>query len=213
MKKIVLLFAVCALAMNMIGCNATATTEASVTTTETSENSVLSDNIYANLLELGFERGMIAVDYMEENTYQMCVTMISSEDRENVYRIYTTLTTEEQQEYEAIDFFDEAYEEKFSQFMEKFVGKMTAQDMKELIPSEEEMVKFVGKTLSEIEEMGYYQSSVADGDDGTITLVYADDTFEYAFYFEGEIKDFFSLAEEDLAKLVVARAEFFGFVQ
>lgn len=114
------------------------------------------------------------------------------------------------------DEFNELFNAETDEEQQKMICSMQdikITNMKDQLPAEDEINKYVGKTLSEMEEEGYYVSGSTDGEDGNV-LVDCTKEDEYVInvaFNEDMTWEQFNEDNVDYSKLTVKEARFAGF--
>jgi len=200
MKKLSLVFLMVILILGLAACGEKSEGAPAVSTAPTdASNPIL---VY---MEKGYVSNGVSIT---DGTMSI---LFASPDRTEFVQVEVPLTEEEDAAYNALDFFAADYDQQEKDFFATLSGEFSVTDLSAEIPPQEELDQLVGKTLGELEAMGYEQTSVDMGEDDLVVLIYSDETVDLMIYPEGEFEDLFSLAEEDLAALTVAKVQFYGF--
>lgn len=130
---------------------------------------------------------------------------------DNYYRAISNITDEQMDAIMNVDYSHENYEEEENQIISEFTVDEIEQ-LNDLIISQEELDKLVGKTGKELFDAGW--ESGMGYDYGTMEFWMNNGPFMYCVYFDGELTgtDFENhTVEELLSDLTVKSAEFMSF--
>lgn len=158
------------------------------------------------------QQGFKTVQELFDNGYQRMAGAVSrgkfkalfgKEDMSSYYMLSTEATAETEQAYNALDIFEDTYEEDFNNFL-KSLENITLEDISAKIPGEETLKKFVGKTLADIEAEGFFESGSMITDDEAV-FTYQND--EYICDLDVDVN---SIQNDDESTYVVKAASFCG---
>lgn len=153
----------------------------------------------------GYDFRMSTVD---ENSNLKAIYV--AEDGRHAISLKATMTEEEKEAYDAIDFWDESGAYKRVLLLDSLEGAVI-EDISDLVPTDEELETFVGKTVRELEEAGYkeeYHNVWENECDG--------------YYSNGRISVFISatnpdkpddynISEDEISSLIIQMISFFDF--
>ena len=137
--------------------------------------------------------------------------VIAFETNGAYYRVEAQVTPEIKEQADAIDFFDEAREQK----LDALLGPLPVSrvgDLSACLPTEAELKAYVGKTGQELLDMGFEHGTGYNFWDRA-EFYLTKDLFEYHFYFKEkvpEMEDYDAVLDEILASLTVAKVEIYG---
>lgn len=173
-------------------------------TSDSSSNS--SENGIASLLDQGYTCTMSSA---EENQWKGVFQKEDSFD--SVIKAVAAITDAQYEEYDAISFDDDQADAKTEAFL-RSLEDVTVTDITGLIPSQEELDTYVGKTLGDLEQAGFENTGNTNLD-GTYTFFYDGPVYCCKVDLkEGTvIEDMDDYSANDLKALEIGAMEFSGF--
>lgn len=202
MKKSVMILLSVVLIFAFTGCGASNKTQ----TSDSGEAVEMGTNRIAELLNDGYELGMMSCS---ENEMKCILT--KGENYELIIRITAKMSAELYDKYEAISFDDEQYEEKRQAFT-TYLEIENEEDISDIIPTQDELNTYIGKTVGELEADGFENSgNLVDEEKDCMVLFY--DGSEYCVEIGTELKADANLddySNNDLKKLKITSIEFTG---
>lgn len=164
------------------------------------------ENEITNLYDEGFEcrascayenewRGM----FIKEDSYDV------------VYKVVAPMTDKQYEEYNNIDYSDEKAEEKQLALLST-LPDVTVTDISDMIPTQEELDAYVGKTIGDLEDDGFYNSGWT-GEPGMGYSLYYDGPVYYCMVNLPEgavIEDMDDYSVNDIRALEIGSMEFLG---
>ena len=207
MKKLLTLILALALALSLAACGESAADEDAAAggdaTTGEDTALVMGDNEIADLLNEGYACVMSTA---EEGKWQGIFQMEESYD--TVYKVVAAMSAEEYAAYDAISFDDEEAEAKQNAVLTTLTD-VTVTDITSMLPTQEELDAYVGKTLGDLEDDGFENTGNSNYEG------------VYSFYYDGPvyccmvdleegtlIEDMDDYSANDLRELKIGKVEF-----
>lgn len=197
MKRLFGIFISVLLLCSLIGCGQTPR--------QKNEDDVVSGNAIAKYMNDGYTSTGVNIDG------NILTMLFIAPDSSDYVQVSATLTPEEYDAYNALDFFAADYDQQEKDFLSNLPGEITVTVLNDRVPSDEVLNRFVGMTLAELKSEGFDQTSMVNGNDDMITFIFSNEEMNIMVYPEGGYKDLFSLSDVDLDSLVIARVQFYGF--
>jgi len=165
-----------------------------------SEEVVKEDNEIIKLINEGYEEHGCC--YSENFFHGMFV-----KDNDYVY-VDCGMSEEIYQEVSELDYADEEYETKWLDFL----GSLEVKEVKslnDLIPSEEDLKQYEGKTLGEIEELGFEQMGYAPESEGnSYYFFYENESIDCKVHVNELVEDIDNYSVNDLKELTIKEVVF-----
>ena len=160
----------------------------------------------------GYDHGYASGEGDESGIY--IKMWFNSKDKTDCVLVTAKLSDDETSTWEQIDITEENYDEEVEKFIASIPeNEITVTSLNDQIPSDKEINKFVGKTLSDLENAGYEWSTDDEDEDGNHLSVYTnyDTSVSLGVYIEGGTPDLFELTDEEIAALKITDVKFWGF--
>ncbi|MDO5440995.1 MAG: hypothetical protein Q4F55_00360 [Bacillota bacterium] len=159
------------------------------------------ENELAKLYADGFATRSVVCD--EESWSAL---FMKDESLEIIYKATAPFTKELYEQYEAIDWEDEAAYKNLYCNLEN----VTVEDITYLIPTEEDLQQFVGMKFGELEDLGWYNSGWTGGEGEAYTFYYDGPIFYGSIVPEETVMDIDDLSTNDMRELTVKEMIFMG---
>lgn len=158
------------------------------------------DNEIAKLIDEGWDSVMSSCT---EGVYKAVFTKDGSYD--SVMHVEAKMSKEQYEAYEDIDFADDDAEDRQMEIITS-IADVTVTDITDKVPTQEEMDKYVGKKVKDLENDGFENSgNSSDPDTGVVTFYYDGPEYCVEIGFDKELKlDLDDLSTNDIRDLTIA---------
>lgn len=201
MKKILFFVLVIGMIFTLSACGVDKDANLTGSTIDNNQNEI------TRALSEGYETVMTSV---ENNIFKAILQKDGS--FEGVLLAVGEMTDEQYEEYNNIDWDDEKAGEKKAAIYAKMTN-VKSKDVSDLVPSQDELDGYIGKSLEELEDLGFENTGYIGGDensrlfyDGPLYCITAEvDLLNF------EEKSYDDFSKEDLEKIIIKSTEFTNF--
>ena len=131
---------------------------------------------------------------------------MKDESLETIYKATAPFTKELYEQYEAIDWEDEAAYKNLYCSLEN----VTVEDITYLIPTEEDLKSYAGMKFGELDDLGWYSSGWSGGEGEAYTFYYDGPVFYCSIIPEENVTDVDDLSVNDMKELTIKEMQFQG---